>query len=92
MLGIVPDMVFGQYGYTPVSIVDSSTEVKFTPWNFTANGSARQEVEIQVADAPVLNAGLTLWVSVGIEFGVGITANFVQPVKRVGCGKILMVR
>ena len=91
VMGIVPDMVYGPYGYAPVSIVESSTEVKFTGWNLTSKGSARQEVDIEVTDAPVIDDGLTLWVSVGIEFGVGITASLVQPAKRVGCGKILMV-
>lgn len=91
VLGIVPDMVFGPYGYAPVIPVTSSTQVSFTPWYSAAKGSKRQEVEMQIVDAPLLSDGLTLWVSVGIEFGAGISTSVVEPVKRVGCGKVLMV-
>jgi hypothetical protein len=89
VLGIVPDLIISADGYVPVTRVDTSTSVTHTEWSDPGQVRTGFEMEIKIVGEPLLDSSLSLFLSVGIEFGQATSTGIINTVKKAGCAKIL---
>lgn len=92
VLGVVPDMVMGPYNeFVPAHSFQGGTEWIVSDWYSTTQTVSKNIMEIQTIGEHILDDSLSFFVSVGIEMGIGITNNLIQPVKYMGCSKLLAI-
>ena len=88
--GIVPDIQLGEYGYGPVNPALACFPVKAqTEWASLQNVRPGDQHILQLSPENNFDDSCSLVLSIGIEFGTLITNSLIQPIKNVGCAKIL---
>ncbi|MBT1686915.1 hypothetical protein [Dawidia soli] len=94
-LGVVPDFEFNsQTGkYAPPQWYDSMQgwAIAETPWYSSLKGSPAQTLDIALQNAIPPDAGYSLQLTVGVQFGVLHDNGTVKQIKRTGAAKILSV-
>jgi hypothetical protein len=98
-LGLVSDMKYTEddliYKYVPVNNEwNGISKSILSDWHVTSDVLQAHVLSVQFRDdkLPPLTDDVTVLLSMGIEFGnVGIGGE-IMPVKRAGCGKILLCR
>lgn len=92
VLAIIPDMFCGKHKYYPPLELDIRTIRHInSEWFSVPAGSAPQKLEVQLPDKPTLQetSSYSLMLAAGVSFGRFNAAGGVDPVKYVGCGKIV---
>ena len=89
-LGAIQDIVHNgsAYGTSGATKNLNARQVQ-TDWYSSDSVLKNMTREIKLYDNAVLDAGTTLVLSIGIEFGRMISDGIVEGIKRGGCGKIL---
>ena len=91
-LGIFPDMKYTKQGYEPLNRQPSyNPKEVITDWLSTSMIQTPGTIDLKLNDQIVLDVSDTLMLSLGIEFGKIVTSSLIQPVKNVGCAKVLGV-
>ena len=92
VLGLIPDMFWGKHQYQPLPELNYHRIIKKTSdWFSVPAGSAVQKLEIQLTNVEKLKGmtAFSLMLVAGISFGKYNATGGVDPLKYVGCGKIL---
>ena len=89
-LGIVPDMVLTDHGYSPVNpLMQLNVEQVRTGWIGVETKSKKSALNVSLDANSMLDESGTLVLSVGIEFGKEVAAQVIKPVKNTGSAKVL---
>jgi len=94
VLGIVPDLTYHQtFGrYQPINpSVQLKRAVHISQWFNVSEICVEQNIKIKIEGDTGISATDSLLLSVGIEFGIPVTTDFVQPVNYAGAAKILVL-
>jgi len=98
-LGLVSDMMYNPDGtiskYVPVSEKTNGESIStISEWYSTKDFIPPQIFSVKLSDdlLPLLTDDVTVLLSMGIEFGNVGFGGVIEPVKRAGCGKILLCR
>lgn len=87
---MLPDLVFGKYGYQPIVDISLLPKEIATDWHTAIQKSEATSLSVSLPYSPEVNSGLLL--SIGIEYGVQLENGDVKRVLKAGSGKILAVR
>lgn len=89
-VGVVPDMEYGSLGYQSVSLSKLPyAPTVYTAWQFVNKVYDGADFTIAIQNREALLPNHTILLSAGIEMGVAISDNFIMPVKKKGCARIL---
>ena len=90
-VGVVPDMLFTLYGYTPdIKPGHFTPAVAYTEWLGVKGGAPAREMELSLPYA-VPFASYSLVLAVGLSFGTLDALGNIIPVKYSGSGRIIEV-
>lgn len=93
-LGIVPDMKYDTKfkKYQPVNpVIELHRTLKITEWCSVSAVNGEQLIEMQITGKTNISGSDSLILSIGIEFGIPLTASLIKPVNYAGAAKILML-
>ena len=90
--GVLQDMELTPSGYvcTNPTIILNRAQV-ISDWHFTNQPLAATTYELVLEANTILDAGSSLVLAVGVEFGRMISNSITEPVAKAGCGKIIAV-
>jgi hypothetical protein len=90
-LGVVKDRTFESTRLynNPDLRKQHPTQAVHTAWHSPKQPLAAQTIELQIPKAEKLKGDTSLVLAAGIEIGMPITDNFIQPATDAGCAKIL---
>jgi len=92
VLGVMHDLLYRPQGYQPAPYQGLLYPVSvYTDWLPTSMPFAGQQMELSIADNPVLGESDTLVLAAGVEFGTPVTSTFIKPLPHAGAAKILAV-
>jgi hypothetical protein len=91
VMGIVPDVMFFEYGYKPLTLPDSVQAA--SPWYHTSAGSKASQIDVSLQGHGLESAlsPFSLMVSIGIRFGTVGRGEEVEQVKYAGAAKVMIV-
>ena len=91
-LGVLQDMELTANGYkvTNPAIILNRTQV-ITDWNFSNQALSAASYGLVLADNTILDAGSSLVLAMGVQFGRIISNSITEMAKKAGCAKILAV-
>ncbi len=94
VLGIVPDMKYSGRGYD-YEPINSNIQLWHadlsTVWFSTAEICAEQNLILQIQGQTNMSDNDSLVLTVGVEFGVALSANLIRPITNAGAAKIMAV-
>jgi hypothetical protein len=92
VLGVVADIVFDERrnAYCPVADVVNDRCVVQTEWSISTEATIAQTLELSMADWQ-LQAGISLVLSAGVEYGQPASGGIIKFTKYAGAGKVVRV-
>ena len=90
VFGIIPDIIKNKQGYGPANKKTRYFPVQLqTDWAPTGAVRRGEDFVLQLSPESNFDDTNSLILSIGIEVGNYITNSIIEPVKDLGCGKIL---
>lgn len=94
-LGSMPDMLYTSHGMCGYEATHENLDVYsknvYTPWGTTSANFAEQTLSLQLSKDALPDDTCSLVLAIGVEFGMPVNKDCVQPINHSGCAKILAV-
>ncbi len=89
--GAITDRIHDGVEYKDIDNSLPYTQYMTTEWSAVRQSFAAQRIEMQLKYPAGINDQITLILAAGIEMGIPVGRDVIEPVKYAGCGKILLV-